>query len=203
MFHRLLAITSLGLAIALTGCKSQESTPDLKTENEKLRAQLDEKSAALEASERERQAALEARAADASKTGAKGETGFEDAGEGATVKRDREGVRVTLEGDVLFDSGKASLKDSAKKTLAKVASVLKEKYAGKAIRVAGFTDTDPIKKSNYKSNYHLGFDRAYEVREFLISKGVDGKTISLSSYGPDRPEKTKAQSRRVELLVVE
>ena len=110
---------------------------------------------------------------------------------------------MTLEGDVLFDSGKATLKDSAKKTLTKVASVLKEKYAGKAIRVAGFTDTDPIKKSNYKSNYHLGFDRAFEVREFLISKGVDGKTISLSSYGPDRPEKTKAQSRRVELLVVE
>jgi len=202
MSHRLLAIASIGLAIALTGCKSQPDAAKLQSENETLRAELDQKNAALEASERER-AAAEARAGDSSKTAAKGETGFEDAGEGATVKRDSEGVRVTLEGDVLFDSGKATLKDSAKKTLTKVASVLKEKYAGKAIRVAGFTDTDPIKKSNYKSNYHLGFDRAFEVREFLISKGVDGKTISLSSYGPDRPEKTKAQSRRVELLVVE
>jgi chemotaxis protein MotB len=202
MSHRLLAIASIGLAIALTGCKSQPDAASLQSENESLRAELAQKNAALEASERER-AAAEARATDPSKAGAKGETGFEDAGEGATVKRDSEGVRVTLEGDVLFDSGKATLKDSAKKTLAKVASVLKEKYAGKAIRVAGFTDTDPIKKSNYKSNYHLGFDRAFEVREFLISKGVDGRTISLSSYGPDRPEKSKAQSRRVELLVVE
>jgi chemotaxis protein MotB len=202
MTHRLLAVATIGLALALTGCKSQPDAASLQSENESLRAELAQKNAALEASERER-AAAEARASDSGKTAAKGETGFEDAGEGATVKRDSEGVRVTLEGDVLFDSGKASLKDSAKKTLAKVASVLKEKYAGKAIRVAGFTDTDPIKKSNYKSNYHLGFDRAYEVREFLISKGVDAKTISLSSYGPDRPEKTKAQSRRVELLVVE
>jgi flagellar motor protein MotB len=202
MSHRLLAIASIGLAIALTGCKSQPDAASLQSENESLRAELAQKNAALEASERER-AAAEARAGDAGKTAAKGDTGFEDAGEGATVKRDSEGVRVTLEGDVLFDSGKASLKDSAKKTLAKVASVLKEKYAGKAIRVAGFTDTDPIKKSNYKSNYHLGFDRAFEVREYLIAKGVDAKTISLSSYGPDRPEKTKAQSRRVELLVVE
>ncbi|MBM4007703.1 MAG: OmpA family protein [Planctomycetes bacterium] len=202
MSHRLLAIATIGLAIALTGCKSQPDAASLQSENEKLRADLDQKNAALEASERER-AAADARAGDAGKTAAKGETGFEDAGEGATVKRDSEGVRVTLEGDVLFDSGKATLKDSAKKTLTKVASVLKEKYSGKAIRVAGFTDTDPIKKSNYKSNYHLGFDRAFEVREFLISKGVDAKTISLSSYGPDRPEKTKAQSRRVELLVVE
>ncbi|MFZ4721760.1 MAG: OmpA/MotB family protein [Phycisphaerales bacterium] len=202
MSHRLLAIATIGLAIALTGCKSQPDAASLQSENESLRAELDQKKAALEASERER-AAAEARAGDAGKTAAKGDTGFEDAGEGATVKRDSEGVRVTLEGDVLFDSGKASLKDSAKKTLAKVASVLKEKYAGKAIRVAGFTDTDPIKKSNYKSNYHLGFDRAFEVREYLIAKGVDAKTISLSSYGPDRPEKTKAQSRRVELLVVE
>jgi flagellar motor protein MotB len=202
MSHRLLAIASIGLAIALTGCKSQPDAASLQSENESLRAELAQKNAALEASERER-AAAEARAGDAGKTAAKGDTGFEDAGEGATVKRDSEGVRVTLEGDVLFDSGKASLKDSAKKTLAKVASVLNEKYAGKAIRVAGFTDTDPIKKSNYKSNYHLGFDRAFEVREYLIAKGVDAKTISLSSYGPDRPEKTKAQSRRVELLVVE
>jgi chemotaxis protein MotB len=202
MTHRVLALASLGLVLALTGCKSQPESADLQSENERLRAEIDQKNAALEASERER-AAAEARAADSGKGGAKGATGFEDAGEGASVKRDVEGVRVTLEGDVLFDSGKATLKDGAKKTLTKVAAVLKDKYAGKAIRVAGFTDTDPIKKSNYKSNYHLGFDRAYEVREFLISKGVDAKSISLSSYGPDRPEKTKAQSRRVELLVVE
>jgi flagellar motor protein MotB len=81
--------------------------------------------------------------------------------------------------------------------------VMKQKYAGKYIRVAGFTDTDPIKRSTFKSNYHLGFDRAYSVREFLVGKGLDGKTISLSSFGPDVPLKTKEQSRRVEVIVVD
>ena len=106
------------------------------------------------------------------------------------------------EGDVLFDSGKTALKENAKKSLDKVAAILKEKYAVKYIRVAGFTDTDPIKKSGFKDNYYLGFDRAYSVREYIIKKGLEGNVISLSSFGPDVPLKTKAQSRRVEVIVV-
>jgi len=104
---------------------------------------------------------------------------------------------------VLFDSGKISLREPAKKSLDKIVSVLKDKYKGKYIRVAGFTDTDPIKKSGFKSNYHLGFDRAYAVREYLVGKGMDGKLMSLSSYGPDVPLKTKALSRRVEVIVID
>ena len=111
-------------------------------------------------------------------------------------------LHVSIEGDVLFDSGKTALKENAKKSLDKVAAILKDKYAGKYIRVAGFTDTDPIKKSGFKDNYYLGFDRAYSVREYIIKKGLDGKVISLSSFGPDVPLKTKAQSRRVEVIVV-
>jgi outer membrane protein OmpA-like peptidoglycan-associated protein len=40
------------------------------------------------------------------------------------------------------------------------------------------------------------------VREYIIKKGLDGKVISLSSFGPDAPLKTKEQSRRVEVIVV-
>jgi chemotaxis protein MotB len=126
-----------------------------------------------------------------------------DLPEGVSVDNRNGEVVVTIEGDVLFDSGKATLKTDAKKTLDKVVSEIKKNYPNNRVRVSGFTDTDPIKRSTFKSNYHLGFDRAYSVREFLVGKGLDGKTISLSSFGPDVPLKTKEQSRRVEVIVVD
>jgi chemotaxis protein MotB len=203
---RLISLLALVAATTLVGCKNNQQTVDeLTTENESLRKQLDDRNAALESAERERQAAI-ARADDADKS--KGTTGAA-AGDknfagidGVSASQIGNELHVSIEGDVLFDSGKAGLKESSKKSLDKVAAILKEKYPGKFIRVAGFTDTDPIKKSAFKNNYYLGFDRAYSVREYIITKGLDGKVISLSSFGPDVPLKTKAQSRRVEVIVV-
>ena len=84
----------------------------------------------------------------------------------------------------------------------KIIRILNDNYSTKAIDVAGFTDTDPIKFSPHKDNYYLGFARAYAVREYLVSKGIDGTRISLSSFGPDQPRDTKSKSRRVEIVVV-
>ncbi len=199
MMHRLFALAALGTALALTGCKSTPDAGALQSENEALRQQLKEKADALEACDRDRQAAASAKPADKA---ASGETGFENVGEGVTASRIGNEVHVNIESDVLFDSGKASLKDSAKKSLSKIVDVLKKQYAGKPIRVAGFTDTDPIKHSSFKSNYHLGFERAFSVREYLVGKGLESKMVSLSSFGPDVPMKTKEKSRRVEVIVV-
>ena len=204
---RLISLLALVAATTLVGCKNnQQTVDDLTTENESLRKQLDDRNAALESAERERQAAI-ARADDADKS--KGAASTAPAGdknftgiEGVTASQVGNELHVSIEGDVLFDSGKTALKENAKKSLDKVAAILKDKYAGKYIRVAGFTDTDPIKKSGFKDNYYLGFDRAYSVREYIIKKGLEGNVISLSSFGPDVPLKTKAQSRRVEVIVV-
>src|SRR5439155_6198907 len=53
-------------------------------------------------------------------------------------------MTVNLPGDVLFDAGKATLKDSAKTTLNKVVAALKKDYANKKVLVEGHTDNDPI-----------------------------------------------------------
>jgi chemotaxis protein MotB len=204
---RLMSLLALIAATTVVGCKNNQQTVDeLTTENESLRKQLDDRNAALESADRERQAAI-ARADEADKSkGAAGTAGAGDKNfsgiEGVTANQIGNELHVSIEGDVLFDSGKTALKENAKKSLDKVAAILKDKYAGKYIRVAGFTDTDPIKKSGFKDNYYLGFDRAYSVREYIIKKGLEGNVISLSSFGPDVPLKTKAQSRRVEVIVV-
>jgi flagellar motor protein MotB len=111
-------------------------------------------------------------------------------------------ITASISSDILFDSGKATLKDAAKRALSQVVSVLNSTHGGRPVRVGGHTDTDPIKKSGHKSNYHLGFERAYAVREYLVSKGLDPSRIHLASYGPDEPLGTKSQSRRVEIAVL-
>ncbi|MAJ47329.1 MAG: hypothetical protein CBC35_08780 [Planctomycetes bacterium TMED75] len=113
-------------------------------------------------------------------------------------------IVVNLPSDVLFDSGRDSLKSPAKSSLNRVASELKADYPGKSIRLIGFTDTDPIKKSKerYETNHHLGFERAFSVGEYLQTKGIPSSKISYASYGPHAPKGNKSQSRRVELVVL-
>jgi outer membrane protein OmpA-like peptidoglycan-associated protein len=205
---------AVALALGMTGCDgAQKQNAVLLSENESLKQQLAERSTALEAAERDKQAAIaQARAAEqrAQETPADGMSAGEptaDAGafagiEGVTATGQGADIHVSIEGDVLFDSGKDSVKQGAKKSLDKIIGILKDNYSTKSIDVAGFTDTDPIKFSPHKDNYYLGFARAYAVREYLISKGIDGKRVSLSSFGPDQPRDTKSKSRRVEIVVV-
>ena len=47
-----------------------------------------------------------------------------------------------------------------------------------------------IRKSGFKSNYHLGFERAYAVREYLVSRGVPPTSVYVASHGPDQVDKT-------------
>ena len=128
-------------------------------------------------------------------------TGFEGiTGVNASINGNE--ITVSVESDVLFSSAKTSLKGAAKNSLSQVASVLNGSYGSRSVRIEGYTDTDPIRKSGHKSNYHLGFERAYAVRDYLIQRGITKDRISLASYGPDKPLGSKSQSRRVEIVVI-
>ena len=56
--------------------------------------------------------------------------------------------------------------------------------------------------SGHKSNHHLGFERAYAVMKYLVSRGVPESSIEVCSYGPNDPKSSKSTSRRVEISVV-
>ena len=112
-------------------------------------------------------------------------------------------MTVRVPGDVLFDAGKAAVREQAKGTLDKVAAALKRDYAGKQIRVEGHTDSDPIKVSRWKSNQELSTARADAVKKYLVSKGVDANMVSVEGFGSARPKSNdKAANRRVEIVVV-
>lgn len=197
------------LPLGCEGQTEQDQMSLLQQENTDLRAQLEERDKALDAANDELRTAnselrdqrdqYEQDLAAASAV----PSGFEGI-EGVTANYGPNNtVTVSVEGDVLFDSGRTSLKSAAKQSLNLVASVLQSQYSGKTIYVAGHTDSDPIRKSGHKSNYHLGFERGWAVRNYLSEKGISSTNMAVMSYGPDRPMGSAKQSRRVEIVVAD
>lgn len=116
-------------------------------------------------------------------------------------------ITVTLPNAILFESGKASLKQTTQKELDHIADVIQSKYAGKRIDVVGHTDTDPIKKSSWQDNWELSAQRALSVLRYLNKKGIPSDLIRASGCGESRPIASnstsagKAKNRRVEIVV--
>ncbi len=192
----------------LGGCNNplKDENAALKQENAELRDQLQAKDAALgdlegrlTASDSEsKRLASEA----TNKPAAGGDTGFEDLG---NVTRGRNQISVGIAGDVLFDSGSATLKSGAKKNLDSIASVIKSRYGSNTIRVEGHTDSDPLKKTKdkWKSNERLSSERALAVEEYLSSRGVASKQMYVAGFGADEPKGSKKDSRRVEIVILQ
>ena len=104
--------------------------------------------------------------------------------------------------DVLFDTGKYTLKPDTKISLAKVAGIL-QAYPGLKLQVEGYTDS--VGSAEY--NQKLSENRADAVRDFLVSQGVSMENISATGFGMDKPVADnntaagRAQNRRVQLVV--
>ncbi len=104
--------------------------------------------------------------------------------------------------DVLFDTGKYSLKPGAREKLAKVAGILLA-YPGLNIEVGGYTDNVGSDDMNQK----LSENRAGSVRDYLVQQGVLTNSVSARGFGNSLPVASndnasgRQQNRRVELLV--
>jgi chemotaxis protein MotB len=207
-------LAALALALTTGGCagsRLQQERDRLWSQNQELQDNLNRTRSALDAAEADRdrlqrEAAnlrlqadqLQNRApVDTSAAG----TGFSGI-EGVETFADRGRITVRVPGDVLFDSGKVTLKSSALKTLDQIASVIQSQYPTQTIRVEGYTDTDPIRKSNWQDNLDLSLERAAAVHRHLQKKGVDPHRMEAVGLGEWQPRPTKAQSRRVEIVVV-
>jgi len=116
-------------------------------------------------------------------------------------------ITVTLPNTILFDSGKASLKNSGKGDLDHIVSVLNDKYKGRLIDIVGHTDNDPIRKSSWKDNWQLSTERSLSVLRHLNTNGIPDdriRAIGCGSGKPIAPNTTasgKAKNRRVEIVV--
>ncbi len=115
-------------------------------------------------------------------------------------------ITVILPNQILFSSGKATLK-SGTRELDQVIGTVKSSYSGKMIDVVGHTDTDPIRKSGWKDNWELSAERALSVVRYLVQKGIPSNRVTACGAGPARPVASnsssagKAKNRRVEIVV--
>ena len=119
------------------------------------------------------------------------------------------GLVITLANNILFDSGKAKIKEDAYPVLDKIATVIKEKAPDKNIGIEGHTDNVPIKYSGWKSNRELSTARANNVYHYLVKEGrlkpVQLTTIGYGEFQPIAENKTaqgRAKNRRVEIVIL-
>lgn len=122
----------------------------------------------------------------------------------ATTRSEQRGLIVTLNGGILFDTGKTALKPGAKSTLSKIAKQLQTDPSLK-IAVEGHTDN----VGGTAMNQTLSEKRANAVRDYLVSAGISSDHITADGKGEESPiatNKTAAgrqQNRRVELVITQ
>ncbi|MBI3306694.1 MAG: OmpA family protein [Candidatus Omnitrophica bacterium] len=130
-----------------------------------------------------------------------------EAGDMSVSMQDR-GLVVTVQDRILFDSGKAELKESAKESLNKVAEIIDQKAVGHMIYIEGHTDNQPIRLSGWRSNWELSTARATEViHHFQDVIGLDPRRLAASGYGEFHPvvgnesAEGRLANRRVEIVI--
>jgi outer membrane protein OmpA-like peptidoglycan-associated protein len=111
------------------------------------------------------------------------------------------GLIVNL-GDVLFDTGRYTLKPDAQIALAKVSTIL-QLYPDLKVQVEGYTDSVGGDEYNQK----LSENRANAVHDFLIKNGVPATNVTSVGYGKADPVASndtadgRRQNRRVNMVV--
>ena len=120
----------------------------------------------------------------------------------AETKRTEQGLITEMKNDILFDTGKATLKPEAKQDLKQMADIMK-KYPENVITVHGYTDNTGTSKMNET----LSEQRAQAVKNTLVAYGLPGNTIATEGWGPAKPVAPndtaagRQQNRRVEIEV--
>jgi outer membrane protein OmpA-like peptidoglycan-associated protein len=116
------------------------------------------------------------------------------------AKQTERGMVLTL-GDVLFDTGKATLKPGAYTTIDRLAQVLNSSRSSRVV-IEGHTDS----VGSDATNQALSEQRAQAVQSALLQRGVSGSQISSVGKGESTPvagndsASGRQANRRVELI---
>lgn len=122
--------------------------------------------------------------------------------EGAQVERVGEGIKITFDSGILFQTSSAALQPAAQTDIAQLAETLK-KYPDTEILIEGHTDNTGGRELNQR----LSEERAQSVADYATSLGVDQSRITTKGYAFDQPvadnstEAGRQQNRRVEIAI--
>ncbi len=116
-------------------------------------------------------------------------------------------MTVKLSNAILFDSGKARLREEGKAAVAQIVPALKS-VGDREFLVAGHTDNVPIRTARYKNNWELSTARAVSMVTSMIEAGYPGNRIGAAGFGEFDPiasnddETGKEQNRRIEIILM-
>jgi outer membrane protein OmpA-like peptidoglycan-associated protein len=207
-------------AQAQVAAKEQAQAEAVQSQEQSARSQMEAQRAQLEAEQAQAakaqadaaRAQAEAEAAEARARASEANKSAEDANAvREKLRQQLNSVLATSESarglivnmsDVLFDTGKYTLKPGTQISLAKVAGIL-QAYPGLKVQVEGYTDS--VGSDDY--NQKLSENRAGGVKDFLVSQGVSATNITSQGFGKNDPvadnstASGRAQNRRVNLVV--
>ncbi|MFD2785319.1 OmpA family protein [Hymenobacter rubripertinctus] len=120
----------------------------------------------------------------------------------AKVERVGEGIKITFDSGILFDTNKSELRAASMSEIQKMSEVLK-KYPDTNVLVEGHTDAS----GSDAINNPLSQRRAQAVANYTIGQGVDASRVTTQGYGSSQPiadnttEAGKQANRRVEIAI--
>lgn len=180
----------------------QDQINKLQAENDDLRSRLAQAISERDAA-RSRLAALEKENADL-----RNRLAAKPPMEGDEWKHAGPASWIDIGSDFLFDSGKASLRGQATSKLQTVVDRINKDFSDRLIVVLGHTDTDPIRKSNWKDNLDLSVNRGAAVYRELMKLGLRPQTMIAAGQGEWNPRASNSTSqgkqlnRRVQILAI-
>ena len=152
----------------------------------------------MSAEQRAQLAAAQAQNEDALRRAREAELALQNLG----AKESERGQVITMQGNVLFQTGKASLLPGARQSLDQVASVLKQ-MPDRQLTIDGYTDS----RGGDALNQRLSEARANAVRDYLVSQGVNANQLRAEGLGKASPiadngtAEGRAMNRRVEIVI--
>ncbi len=130
---------------------------------------------------------------------------LKDLSELVTITDDERGIVFSFQEKILFDTGKATIKDEGYTVLDLIATTIDT--CPNDILIMGHTDNKPIHTDVFQSNWELSTYRGLSVLEYFVEKkALPRSRFSVGGYGPSRPlypndtEKNRALNRRVEII---
>lgn len=122
------------------------------------------------------------------------------------VLENKEDIILRVDSVILFDSGKAFLKDYGKNAMKELSKYIKTFKTD--ILIQGHTDNIPINTVLFPSNWELSTKRATNVTLFFIDEcGLNPKQLTATGNGEFRPivpnttPENRAKNRRIDIVI--
>ncbi len=123
------------------------------------------------------------------------------------MRRDPDGLVISLREAGFFESGSAQMKSTSQATFDRIATLLRKRECH--VRVEGHTDNVPIHTAQFSSNWELSASRATEiVRLLIVRDGYIPNRLSAAGYAEFHPiasngtAEGRSLNRRVDIVVL-